>query len=151
MRALEEELARLRAESKAQRDALNAVTSRVAPPVAAGGGDAERWLPWLLGLLLAMLAGLIYLAIRVQALARERAPSQETRFLAQHAVLERRMVEGASALVDAQESPLAWLARRKLVGAAEFEAGERLRRLVREALRRGPTTTPLYPTSRRRA
>ena len=52
------------------------------------------------------------------ALARERAPSQETRFLAQHAVLERRMVEGASALVDAQESPLAWLARRKLVGAA---------------------------------
>ena len=62
------------------------------------------------------------------ALARERAPSQETRFLAQHAVLERRMVEGVSALVDAQESPLAWLARRKLVGAAEFEAGERLRR-----------------------
>lgn len=62
------------------------------------------------------------------ALAREKAPSADTRFLAQHAALERRMVEGASALVDAQESPLAWLARRKLVGPAEFEAGERLRR-----------------------
>jgi hypothetical protein len=62
------------------------------------------------------------------ARARGRAPSQETRFLAQHAALESRTIEGARALVDAEESPLAWLARRKLVGPAEFEAGERLRR-----------------------
>lgn len=62
------------------------------------------------------------------ALARERAPSRETRFLAQHAALESRTVEGVRVLVDAEESPLAWLARRKLVGLAEFDAGERLRR-----------------------
>ncbi len=62
------------------------------------------------------------------ALARQRAPSQETRFLAQHVALETRTIEGVRALVDAEESPLAWLARRKLVGEAEFEAGERLRR-----------------------
>ncbi|MBX9760970.1 MAG: ATPase, partial [Beijerinckiaceae bacterium] len=62
------------------------------------------------------------------ALARERAPTPETRFLAQHAVLEKSSVDGVRVLVDAQESPLGWLARRKLVGAAEFEAGERLRR-----------------------
>jgi len=62
------------------------------------------------------------------ALARQRAPSQETRFLAQHVALETRTIEGVRALVDAGESPLAWLARRKLVGEAEFEAGERLRR-----------------------
>lgn len=61
-------------------------------------------------------------------LARHRAPTDETRFLAQHAALEHRTLEGVRALVDAEESPLAWLARRKLVGAAEFEAGERLRR-----------------------
>lgn len=61
-------------------------------------------------------------------LARHRAPSGDTRFLAQHAALEHRTLDGARALVDAQESPLAWLARRKLVGPAEFEAGERLRR-----------------------
>jgi len=54
------------------------------------------------------------------------APDQA--FLAQHVALERRRVEGESRLVDAQESPLAWLARRNLVDAACFEAGERLRR-----------------------
>ena len=62
------------------------------------------------------------------ALARQQAPSPETRFLAQHVALETRTIEGIRALVDAEESPLAWLARRKLVGEAEFEAGERLRR-----------------------
>ncbi|MFN3889007.1 MAG: DUF6456 domain-containing protein [Beijerinckiaceae bacterium] len=62
------------------------------------------------------------------ALARHRAPTRETRFLAQHAALETRTFDGVRALVDAEESPLAWLARRKLVGPAEFEAGERLRR-----------------------
>lgn len=62
------------------------------------------------------------------ALARARAPSEDTRFLAQHFVIERRSVDGEMRLVDAQESPLAWLARRRLVGPAEFEAGERLRR-----------------------
>lgn len=61
-------------------------------------------------------------------LARQRAPTQDTRFLAQHVALETRTIEGVRALVDAEESPLAWLARRKLVGEAEFEAGERLRR-----------------------
>lgn len=62
------------------------------------------------------------------ALARQNAPSADTRFLAQHAAIEHRAIGEARALVDAEESPLAWLARRKLVGAAEFEAGERLRR-----------------------
>ncbi|MFZ9502720.1 MAG: DUF6456 domain-containing protein [Beijerinckiaceae bacterium] len=61
-------------------------------------------------------------------------------FLAQHAVLERRSVEGEARLVDAQESPLAWLARRKLVDAASFEAGERLR-CDMEAARMLPRTT----------
>jgi pilus assembly protein FimV len=73
VRALEEELARLRAEAKAQRDALNAVQSQLAQTRAAAGGDSAAWMPWLLGLLLALLAGLVYLAARVQALARERA------------------------------------------------------------------------------
>lgn len=51
-------------------------------------------------------------------------------FLAQHARLERRPLagEGRAALVDMDESPLAWLARRRLVSASAFEAGERLRR-----------------------
>ena len=57
------------------------------------------------------------------ALARAMAPSADAAFLAQHTTLERR----GSTLIDAEESPLAWLARRKLVDAAEFEAGERLR------------------------
>jgi pilus assembly protein FimV len=73
VRALEEELARLRADAKAQRDALNAVQSQLAQTRAAAGGDLSRWMPWLLGLLLALLVGLIYLAARVQSLARERA------------------------------------------------------------------------------
>jgi pilus assembly protein FimV len=73
VRALEEELARLRAEAKAQRDALNAVQSQLAQTRAAAGGDSAAWMPWLLGLLLALLAGLVYLAARVQAVARERA------------------------------------------------------------------------------
>jgi pilus assembly protein FimV len=73
VRALEEELARLRADAKAQRDALNAVQSQLAQTRAAASGDALGLLPWLLGLLLALLAGLVYLALRVQALARERA------------------------------------------------------------------------------
>jgi pilus assembly protein FimV len=73
VRALEEELARLRAEAKAQRDALNAVQSQLAQTRAAAGGDSAAWMPWLLGLLLALLAGLVYLAARIQALARERA------------------------------------------------------------------------------
>lgn len=60
--------------------------------------------------------------------ARLHAPTRETRFLAQHVALETRTIEGVRTLVDAEESPLAWLARRKLVGEAEFEAGERLRR-----------------------
>lgn len=58
------------------------------------------------------------------ALARAQAPTKDTAFLAQHTAVERR----GAALVDAEESPLAWLARRRLVGVAEFEAGERLRR-----------------------
>jgi hypothetical protein len=62
------------------------------------------------------------------AFARQNAPTPETRFLAQHAALEHRTIGDVRALVDAEESPLAWLARRKLVGADEFEAGERLRR-----------------------
>ncbi len=68
------------------------------------------------------------------AFARASAPAQAPAFLAQHVALESRQVEtqpGAGAvkvLVNADESPLGWLARRKLVGAAEFEAGERLRR-----------------------
>jgi pilus assembly protein FimV len=73
VRALEEELVRLRAEAKAQRDALNAVQSQLAQTRAAASGDAAAWMPWLLGLLLALLAGLVYLAARVQALARDRA------------------------------------------------------------------------------
>jgi pilus assembly protein FimV len=72
VRALEEELARLRADAKAQRDALNAVQSQLAQTRAAPGGDSATWLPWLLGLLLALLVGLLYLAVRVQALVRER-------------------------------------------------------------------------------
>jgi hypothetical protein len=64
-------------------------------------------------------------------LARTGAPTPETAFLAQHAVLERRPAPGdcgSSVLVNAQESPLAWLARRRLVDAVACEAGERLRR-----------------------
>jgi hypothetical protein len=67
------------------------------------------------------------------ALARANAPAQAPAFLAQHVALETRQVEtapGASAkvFVNGDESPLGWLARRKLVGEPEFEAGERLRR-----------------------
>lgn len=62
------------------------------------------------------------------ALARAKAPP-DMAFLAQHHALEiRKGPDGDKVLVDAEESPLAWLARRKLVGAPEFEAGERLRR-----------------------
>ena len=62
------------------------------------------------------------------ALARAKA-EPENAFLAQHRELEvRKGPDGDKVLMDADESPLAWLARRKLVGAAEFEAGERLRR-----------------------
>ena len=62
------------------------------------------------------------------ALARAKA-APEHAFLAQHRELEvRKGPDGDKVLMDNEESPLAWLARRKLVGAAEFEAGERLRR-----------------------
>jgi hypothetical protein len=57
--------------------------------------------------------------------------------LAQHADLERRVIDHDGApvemLVDANESPLAWLAKRKdkdgkpLLGAASVQAGERFR------------------------
>ena len=62
------------------------------------------------------------------ALARSKA-DPDLAFLAQHRALEvRKGPDGGKVLMDAEESPLAWLARRKLVGSAEFEAGERLRR-----------------------
>jgi pilus assembly protein FimV len=74
VRALEEELARMRAEAKAQRDALTALQSRLAQADRPAAADAAaRWLPWLLGLLLALLAGLLLLALRVRRLAREQA------------------------------------------------------------------------------
>jgi hypothetical protein len=81
--------------------------------------------------------------VRLQATAPGRAHLKrlgaghdETRFLEQHLVLEEASPEpGAPALrVDAEESPLDWLRRRRdrngepLIDAAAHEAGERLRR-----------------------
>lgn len=66
------------------------------------------------------------------ALARLAAHSCEAGFLAQHKSVGERVVEpgGRAVAVDLDESPLAWLARRKLVDPVAFEAGERLRRDV---------------------
>ena len=68
---------------------------------------------------------------------RAREMGGETSFLAQHRTLERRTIETErgheSLLMDLDESPLAWLARRKgrdgkpLLSAASVAAGEKLR------------------------
>jgi hypothetical protein len=76
-----------------------------------------------------------------RAFLRRAEASADQAFLAQHVALERRVVEGESRLVDAQESPLAWLARRNLVDSACLEAGERLRRDLDMALMLPRVTT----------
>lgn len=80
------------------------------------------------------------LAITPEGAARLRreAAEPDTAFLAQHRLLERAetKTEQGAAVVwrDADESPLAWLARRRdgagrpLIGVAALAAGERLRR-----------------------
>ncbi len=77
-------------------------------------------------------------------LARRSPPSGGDPFLAQHRPLARRRIDpdepGPGALVDAAESPLAWLATRKgpdgkaLIDPMCLEAGERLRRDLTSAL-----------------
>jgi hypothetical protein len=73
-------------------------------------------------------------------LAREHAAPQE-RYLAQHTVLADARIAGEAVRIDAEESPLDWMRRRKgpdgapLLDAAAYEAGERLRRdLARSGL-----------------
>lgn len=71
-------------------------------------------------------------------LRRETAAKADDAFLAQHLTLARGVVDGAggptAVMLDADESPLAWLRRRKdadgrpFLDDAAFAAGERLRR-----------------------
>jgi pilus assembly protein FimV len=74
VRALEDELARMRAEAKAQRDAIAALQSRLAQQPAAAARADSGWLPWLLAALLgALAAGVLYLGARVRRLSAEQA------------------------------------------------------------------------------
>lgn len=62
-----------------------------------------------------------------------RAAGGEDAFAAQHQIRRARRIRDADGIerqvtVDEGESPLAWLRARGLVGAAQFEAGEKLRR-----------------------
>jgi hypothetical protein len=71
-------------------------------------------------------------------LRRRMAETAEDGFIAQHLTLTRAVIEATggptSITIDAEESPLAWLSRRKdtdgrpFLDAAAFGAGERLRR-----------------------
>lgn len=83
-------------------------------------------------------------------LARKAAKSGDHNFLAQHQELLENEIEvsglTAKVTVDASESPLAWLARRKgpgggmMIDATQLEAGERLRRDIEQAQLRSNIT-----------
>ncbi|WP_310498927.1 DUF6456 domain-containing protein, partial [Sandarakinorhabdus sp.] len=55
------------------------------------------------------------------------APEPRNRILSQRRLAPADAVDRQAVTVNLAESPLAWLARRGLVSAAQFSAGERLR------------------------
>lgn len=64
---------------------------------------------------------------RVAQAAADVPPEPRNRLLARRALLPGDVVDRRVVTVNLAESPLAWLVRRNLVSAAQFEAGERLR------------------------
>jgi hypothetical protein len=86
-------------------------------------------------------SGRVTISAAGRARLRRTGAAEGQSFLAQHLDLtSARRTEAEAPVVDASESPLAWMARRRdrdgrpLIDAAAFEAGERLRRDIAAAL-----------------
>jgi hypothetical protein len=62
-----------------------------------------------------------------QTTAADIAPEPRNRLLAQHILAPGDAIDRRLVTVNLAESPLAWLVRRAMVSAQQFEAGERLR------------------------